>query len=319
MCYSPHMQQGTVDYWWRQVLSDTQTAKMKDRLQELMEKAKELEASKPAKPSPAGHSEPGELKQQAVIFEREPVVQSYLADVQKIQKEINELSNNVKKFGDQQKILVSSMRRFSVLKKDSNITRDIKVQAENIKKRLDLLSQQVKKAEADSGPTSGLARILKTQHAALFKHFHNVMLKYNETITGKQEKCKTFIIRQLEVAGKDVSEEEVDKMVEQGKWDVFNENLLTEVKITRVQLCEIEQRHKELLTLENQMKELKDIFFQISLLVEEQGDVIDNIELATQKTADHVQKTNEKFKLAVKYKKRNPCKKIFCCCFPCCR
>lgn len=288
---------------------------MKDRLQELMQRAKELESSQEMENST---EEPTDLPQQAVVFEREPVIECYLHDIKKLQREINELSQNVVKFGQQQKVLVSSMRRFSVLKKESNITKDIKVQAENIKNRLDALSVQVKKAEADFGQSSSLTRILKTHHAALFRSFQTAMFQYNDTIGIKQAKCKTFIIRQLEVAGKDISEDEVNKMVEQGKWDVFNENLLTEANITKGQLNEIEQRHKELVSLEHQIKDLRDIFLHIYMLVEEQGESLNNIEMTTLNTEDYVQKTNEKFKLAVRYKKKNPCRMLCCCCCPCC-
>ncbi|XP_018424384.1 PREDICTED: syntaxin-19 [Nanorana parkeri] len=288
---------------------------MKDRLQELMQRAKDLESSQNTENS---REEPTDLPQQAVIFEREPVIDSYLHDIKKLQNEINELSQNVVKFGQQQRVLVSSMRRFSVLKKESNITKDIKAQAENIKNRLDTLSLQVKKAETDFGQSSSLTRILKTHHAALFRSFQKAMFQYNDTIGIKQAKCKTFIIRQLEVAGTDISEDEVNKMVEQGKWDVFNGNLLTEAKITKGQLNEIEQRHKELVCLEHQIKDLRDIFLHIYVLVEEQGEALNNIEMATRNTEDYVQKTNEKFKLAVRYKKKNPCKMLCCCCWPCC-
>ncbi|CAI9596761.1 unnamed protein product [Staurois parvus] len=287
---------------------------MKDRLQELMQRSKELEASQETVNS---REEPIDLQQQAVIFEREPIIERYLHDIKKLQNDINALSQNVVKFGQQQQVLVSSMRRFSVLKKESNITKDIKVQAENIKSRLDTLSLQVKKAETDFGQSSSVTRILKTHHAGLFRSFQTAMFHYNDTIAIKQSKCKTFIIRQLEVAGKEISEEEVNKMVEQGKWDVFNENLLTEVNITKGQLNEIEQRHKELVNLEHQIKDLRDLFLQIYILVEEQGEALNNIEMATQNTEDYVQKTNEKFKLAVRYKRKNPCK-MLCCCCPCC-
>ncbi|XP_072255487.1 syntaxin-19 [Pyxicephalus adspersus] len=287
---------------------------MKDRLQELMQRAKELEVSQETDNVREEHIE---FQQQAVIFEREPVIECYLHDIKKVQNEINELSQNVAKFGQQQRVLVSSMRRFSVLKKESNITHDIKLQAENIKNRLDSLSLQVKKAETDFGQSSSIARILKTHHAALFRRFQTAMIQYNDTIAVKQEKCKTFIIRQLEVAGKEVSEEEVNNMVEQGKWDIFNENVLTEANITKGQLNEIEQRHKELISLEHQIKDLRDIFLHIYILVEEQGEILNNIEIATLNTEDFVQKTSEKLKLAVRYKKKNPCR-MLCCCCPCC-
>ena len=70
------------------------------------------------------------------------------------------------------------------------------------------------------------------------------MRLYNDSILNKQERCKHFIIRQLEVSGRDVTEEEVDQMVSAGKWEVFNQNLLHNERITRSKLSEIEQRHK---------------------------------------------------------------------------
>ena len=75
-------------------------------------------------------------------------------------------------------------------------------------------------------------------------NYVQVMRRYNEGLLTKQDCCKHFIIRQLEVSGRDVTEEEVNEMVATGKWEVFNENLLNDAKITRSQLSEIEQRHK---------------------------------------------------------------------------
>lgn len=75
-------------------------------------------------------------------------------------------------------------------------------------------------------------------------NYFQVMREYNDGLLTKQERCKHFIIRQLEVSGKNVTEEAVDEMVATGKWEVFNENLLNDVRITQTQLSEIEQRHK---------------------------------------------------------------------------
>lgn len=313
----------SADKNWYQSLFTTQSQgvgkKMADRLQELKLRTKELQLDEEKSRVPGGKEEQGELEQQAVIYEKEPLTERHLHEIQKLQDDISNLAEEVQKFGQQQKSLVSSMRRFSVLKRESNITREIKIQAEQINKNLEELSKIVKKAEREHGPSSAIARILTSQHAFLFQRFQKTMHLYNDVIIAKQEKCKTFIIRQLEVAGKEISEEEVNEMLQQGKWEVFNENLLTEVKITRAQLSEIEQRHKELVNLENEIKDLKELFIQISLLVEEQGGIIDNIEMNVSNTQDYVQTSKEKFRLAVKYRKRNPCKTLCCWCCPCCR
>lgn len=290
---------------------------MKDRLQELKQKTKEIELSQESRVFPEAE-EQGVLVQQAVIYEREPVAERHLHEIQKLQETINSFAEDVQSFGQQQKSLVASMRRFSLLKRDSTIAKEIKIQAEHINRVLGDLVKEVKKSEVENGPSSVITRILQSQHAAMFRHFQQSMFLYNETIASKQEKCKTFIVRQLEVAGKEVSEEEVNDMLHHGKWEVFNESLLTETSITKAQLSEIEQRHKELVSLENQVKDLRDLFIQISLLVEEQGESINNIEVMVTSTKDYVINTKEKFGLAVKYKRRNPCRALCCCCCPCC-
>ncbi|XP_009931693.1 syntaxin-19 [Opisthocomus hoazin] len=292
---------------------------MKDRLQELKLRAKELQIAGENNSATAQDDEQEEFEQQAIIYEKEPVTERHLHEIQKLQNEINTLVEEVHKFSQQQKSLVSSMRRFSVLKKESNIAREIKIQAEHIRKCLDELSKTVKKAENEHGPSRATVRILASQHAFLSQRYLNAMLSYNDAITAKQEKCRRFIVRQLEVAGKEVSEEEVNDMLQQGKWEIFNENLLTEVKITKAQLSEIEQRHKELVNLENQIKDLKELFIQISVLVKEQGEMMNNIEISMNNTQEYTQVSKEKFGLAVKYRKRNPCKALCCWCCPCCK
>ncbi|XP_010878507.2 syntaxin-19 isoform X2 [Esox lucius] len=222
----------------------------------------------------------------------------------------------VKKFSQQQKSLVATMRRFSVMKKESTVTKDIKLQAESIHRRLEALSKKVQSSEDLHGLNAATTRIQRSQHSALHRHFQQVMRLYNESILSKQERCKHFIIRQLEVSGRDVTEEEVDEMVATGKWEVFNENLLNNERITRSQLSEIEQRHKELLNLESNMKELRELFMDIFMLVEEQGGYIDNIQANVEKTQDYITTTNEKFKMATRYKKNNPLRRLCSCCCP---
>ncbi|XP_050189620.1 syntaxin-19 [Myiozetetes cayanensis] len=291
---------------------------MRDRLQELKLRAKELQIAGENN-SAAVQEEEQEFEQQAIIYEKEPITERHLHEIQKLQNEINNLVEEVNKFSQQQKSLVSSMRRFSVLKKESNVAREIKTQAEHVRKCLDELSRAAKKAESEHGPSCATARILSSQHAFLSHRYLHAMLSYNEAIAAKQDKCRTFIVRQLEVAGKEVSEEEVNDMLQQGKWEIFNENLLTEAKITKAQLSEIEQRHRELVSLENQVRDIKELFIQISVLVEEQGEMINNIEISMNNTQEYTQVSKEKFGLAVRYRKRNPCRAICCWCCPCCK
>ncbi|KAJ8252848.1 hypothetical protein GJAV_G00206250 [Gymnothorax javanicus] len=284
---------------------------MKDRLEELRQLAREAEEQQRQ-----GEDEDDDvpITPEAVVFEEEPVLDMFLIEVQRIRDAIVELEAEVQGFSQQQKHLVAAMRRFSMMKKDSSITRDIKLRAESIHKRLEALNRQVKSAEADNGPAASTVRMQRAQHTALFRHFQQVMLQYNNTLVCKQDKCKQFIIRQLEVSGQEVSEEQVEEMMAQGQWEVFNENVLHESNITRAQLSEIEQRHKELLNLESNMKDLRDLFLEMFVMVEEQGEHIENVQAQVEKTQDYVKVTTEKFKMAARYKPKSTLKRLCCCC-----
>ncbi|KAM6969862.1 syntaxin-19 [Aplochiton taeniatus] len=296
---------------------------MKDRLEELHQRAREFREagseggiSFPADGDPEDDVEVGVITQQAVVFEEEPVIDNFLSEVQRILDDVTALETEVSTFSRQQKSLVTAMRRFSAMKKESSITRDIKLQAESLHRRLDALAKLAQKSQEQQGPGAAVTRIQRSQHAALHRHFQQVMGQYNEALHNKQERCKNFIVRQLEVSGREVTEEEVDEMVASGKWEVFNENLLNDAKITRTQLSEIEQRHKELLTLESNMLELRELFLDIFMLVEEQGAHINHIQSNVEATRDYVAVTNEKFKMASRYRSQNPLRRLCCCCCP---
>ncbi|XP_077473264.1 syntaxin-19 [Stigmatopora argus] len=297
---------------------------MRDRLKELLERTQEFPDSGSISSTPVSEEEDdtdkstvlGVITPEAVLFEEEPLIDNFLSEVHQMRNDIVALEIEVLKFSQQQKMLVATMRRFSIMKKESSITKDIKLQAESLHRRLDKLSKQVQKTEEQHGSIAVRTRIQRSQHAAVYLKFQQVMRQYNEGLLTKQGRCKDFIIRQLEVSGKDITEEEVNEMVATGKWEVFNENLLNDAKITRSQLSEIELRHKELLSLENNMMELKDLFMEIFMLVEEQGTQMEHIQTNVERTQDYVAASNEKFKLAARYKKKNPLRQLCCCCCP---
>ncbi|XP_078088673.1 syntaxin-19 [Mustelus asterias] len=292
---------------------------MRDRLQELRQRAKEAELKINNDGEESKQTEDTiDFKQQAIIFEKEPVIEGFLLSAQRIQDEINELNNDIKKLSKQNKTMPST-RRFSIVKKDnSNLIKDIKVRTESIQKHLDTLSKDTQQTEAEAGVDAIISRMKRTQYSILFKQYQVAMSDFNTILNKKQENCKKFIQRQLEIVGKEVSEEELNNMVEHDKWYVFNENFLSDVKITKGHLNEIENRHKELINLENQIKELHDLFAQISLLVQEQGDFLNNIERTVLSTKEYTEKGRDEVRLAVKFRKKNLCRRLCCWCFPCC-
>uniref|UniRef100_A0A3Q3KG25 t-SNARE coiled-coil homology domain-containing protein n=1 Tax=Monopterus albus TaxID=43700 RepID=A0A3Q3KG25_MONAL len=273
---------------------------------------------------PAAASGPGQdlddVLHKAVVFEGEHVMDGIYKEAQTMRKEMLLLKMDVKRLGKQNTRFLTSVRRISSIKRDSSaVGRDIKARGEAIYARLEKLGKLSKELEEEHGLTSAVARMARSQYACLTNAFHDAMSEYNEAEMVQKENCKTRIQRQAEIVGKEVSREQIDEMIETGKWNVFSDNLVLEGKTARSALSEIENRHKELLELEGRIRDIHELFFQMATLVEEQGSMLNNIEANVCATEDYVVKATAEIKKAVKYNKNNPCKKLFCCCFPCCK
>ncbi|XP_014860355.1 PREDICTED: syntaxin-11-like [Poecilia mexicana] len=288
---------------------------MKDRLCEL-----QTFPSTPTEEERGPNEDEELLEQHAVVFQGEDVMDSIYKDAQMMRKEMLLLKLDVKRMGKQNTRFLTSVRRFSSIKRDANaLGRDIKARGEAIYARLEKMGKLSKELEEEHGPTSAVARMVRSQYVSLTSAFHEAISEFNEAEMIQRENCKNRIQRQAEIMGKEVSREQIDEMIETGKCNIFVDNLLQEGRTARSALNEIENRHKELLELESRIKDIHELFFQLALLVEEQGSMLDNIEANVGATQDYVAKATVEIKKAVKYKKNNPCKKLFCCCFPCCK
>nr|XP_055029024.1 syntaxin-11a [Misgurnus anguillicaudatus] len=260
-----------------------------------------------------------ELEQHAVVFEGEDIMEDTFREAQSIQKDIAQLRMEVKRLGKQNTRFLTSVRRISSIKRDSNtIARSIKTKGEHLYARIQKMDALRKELEEQHGAESALVRMVRHQFVSITSSFHEAMNEYNNAEMAQRDNCKTRIQRQAEIMGKEVTGEQVEQMIETGKWKVFSDDLLTDGRTARSALNEIENRHKELLELEIRIKDIHELFFQLALLVEEQGPMVDNIEANVCATEDYVAKATEQIKKAVKYKKKNPCRQLFCCCFPCC-
>ena len=259
-------------------------------------------------------------EQTVVLFNGEDAMEGFFKEVRAIRVEVGLLRMNVKNLGKQNTRFLTSVRRLSSIKRDSNaLGRDIKKSAELTYARLAKLEARSKALEEEHGPASALVRMVRSQYVSLSGAFHHALSENNDAEVRQRENCKARIQRQAEIMGQELSCQQIEDMIQTGEWGAFSENLLTDGRTgARLALTEIEQRHKELVELEGRIGEVRELFFQMALLVEEQGFMLDNIQANVSATQDYVTKATDQIRLAVKYKKDNPCRKLCCCCCPCC-
>ncbi|XP_032803107.1 syntaxin-1A-like isoform X1 [Petromyzon marinus] len=153
-------------------------------------------------------------------------------------------------------------------------------------------------------------------HSTLSRKFVEVMSEYNATQSDYRERCKQRIQRQLEITGKLTTNEELEDMLESGNPTIFSSGIIVDSQISKQALSEIESRHSDIMKLESSVRELHDMFLDMAMLVESQGEMIDRIEYNVEHSVDYVERAVSETKKAVKYQSKARRKKIIiiiCC------
>lgn len=239
-----------------------------------------------------------------------------LQEAQQIRLEIQQIQNDISELKDVNYAALNKTSCAAVTKRDSNaIGGDIKSKGEAVLRRLHMLNVLRGELESQRGSTDPTARIARTQYQCLSGALREVMFSYNDAEMNHREACKRQIQRQMEVVGREVSEEELEAMTESEEMNVFS--IPVEGKTARSALLQIESRRKELLELERRMEGIHELFLDVAMLTEEQGVAMENIQINVQNTQVTVQEAVIKIEKALASDRNNPFKKMFCGCFPC--
>uniref|UniRef100_A0A673WUM7 Syntaxin-1A n=1 Tax=Salmo trutta TaxID=8032 RepID=A0A673WUM7_SALTR len=241
---------------------------------------------------------------------------SLLYQVEEIRGFIEELSEKVEEVKRQHSAILAAPNPDEKTKAElEQLMTDIKKFANKVRSKLKGIEQSIEHEEALNGSSADL-RIRKTQHSTLSRKFVEVMSAYNATQSDYRERCKGRIQRQLDISGRNTTNEELESMLESDNPAIFTSGIIMDSNITQQAMNEIETRHTEIIKLENSIRELHDMFMDMAILVESQGEMIDRIEYNVEHSVDYVERAVSDTKKAVKYQSKARRKKvmiIICC------
>ncbi|XP_063084233.1 syntaxin-3 isoform X2 [Cavia porcellus] len=233
-----------------------------------------------------------------IAIDNTAFMDEFFSEIEETRLNIDKISEHVEEAKKLYSIILSAPIPEPKTKDDlEQLTSEIKKRANNVRNKLKSMERHI---EEDEVRSSADLRIRKSQHSVLSRKFVEVMTKYNEAQVDFRERSKGRIQRQLEITGKKTTDEELEEMLESGNPAIFTSGII-DSQISKQALSEIEGRHKDIVRLESSIKELHDMFMDIAMLVENQGEMLDNIELNVLHTVDHVEKAQEETKKAVKY------------------
>ncbi|XP_040211982.1 syntaxin-4 [Rana temporaria] len=239
----------------------------------------------------------------------EELDKQFFETTRQIQESLQLLKNKVKSLESNQTTVLSQPLPEDSMKRDlQSLREEIKVLSKEIRKNL----QKIEVKDDDEVVRGSVyKRVKKTQHGVLSQQFIEIINQCNVIQTQYRDNNVKRIKRQLQITGHSVTDEQFDEMLESGQSDVFTCNLLKDTQVTKQTLNEIESRHDEILKLEKSILELHDMFMLLSMEVEAQGDMIDNIEKNILYSTDYVHKGREQLAQAVVNKHKARKKKVY--------
>ncbi|KAG5332440.1 STX protein, partial [Acromyrmex charruanus] len=224
--------------------------------------------------------------------------------VEEIREMIDRIQTNVEDVKKKHSAILSAPQTDEKVKLElEDLMSDIKKTANKVRAKLKVIEQNIEQEEHTNKSSADL-RIRKTQHSTLSRKFVEVMTEYNRTQTDYRERCKGRIQRQLEITGRTTTNEELEEMLEQGNPAVFTQGIIMETQQAKQTLADIEARHADIIKLENSIRELHDMFMDMAMLVESQGEMIDRIEYHVEHAVDYVQTATQDTKKALKYQSK---------------
>jgi len=183
----------------------------------------------------------------------------------------------------------------------------------DVRKRLEKLKadNNAYAASKDSSPTED--RIRTNMHITLTQKFMEVAQEYQEVQTNYKNKYKEKVERQYKIAKPDASPEEIDEALESGDSSKIFANQILDTHLhsqAKNALAYIEARHQDIMKLEASIRELHQLFVDMAILVDVQGELLNSIEYNVSKSVAYTKEGVEEMRSAIKYQKKSRKKMI---------
>jgi syntaxin 1A len=238
------------------------------------------------------------------VEEKSGYMEDFFSEVEDIRENILRMQENVEEVKRTHSAILSAPQSDEKVKQHlEDMMADIKKSANRVRLKLKQMESGIEQLE-QTNMMSAEFRIRKTQHSMLSQKFVQVMTDYNKTQTDYRERCKARIQRQLEITGRSTTTEEVEEMLESGNPAIFTQGIMTDTQQAKQTLADIEARHADIIKLENSIRELHDMFMDMAMLVESQGEMIDRIEFHVSGALEYVEEAVKDTKKAMEYQRK---------------
>ena len=182
---------------------------------------------------------------------------------------------------DEEMLMSTPERQGEIVDEISGRLDDLRNDVLAVKRELEALDQEVKANEKEH-EGSPEVRLQRNHVHALQNNFQQISNKFQEAHSRVKNSVKDEVKRKMLVADKHFTDEEIEEMIEQDP-AILTTNMFeltggaqTQEVVNTYNM--VVARHQAILEIERSVNEILELFTQFSIILYEQGRMIDNIE-----------------------------------------
>lgn len=236
-----------------------------------------------------------------VFFSDVQVIKSNLTAIRSALRELEREHEASKQSTRGEEMRERQERMNATIERVSKIARETKLRLENLDQDNEraVSSGKVDVGSSEHRTRSALTSSMKTKLKEQMGEFQNLRERLREEYKEIVER------RYFAVTGTEADEREVERLIETGESETIFQTALLEKGRGQIldTVNEIQDRHYAIRELERKLLELNQVFLDMSVLVEAQGEMIDNVESHVAKSVTYVQQGHVELKRAREYQK----------------
>lgn len=227
-------------------------------------------------------------------------LQNFSKKVQEIEKQYDKLDNLLRKLQaahEESKAVTKASDMKSIKRRMEKDIDEVQKIARIIKSKIEELDKDnwssMQKPECGKGTAIERARTVQTTD--LKRKLRNKMGEFQTLRENIHQEYREVVERRVyTVTGQRADEETIDQLIETGDSEQIFQKAIQEQGRGQVMdtLAEIQERHDVVRDVESKLLELQQIFMDMAVLVNAQGELIDNIESQVSSAVDHVNTGN---------------------------
>ncbi|XP_057457946.1 syntaxin-132 isoform X1 [Lotus japonicus] len=240
-------------------------------------------------------------------------METFNKQTQEIDKQIEKLSGllqKLKEANEESKSVTKASAMKSIKKRMEKDIDEVGKIAHGVKAKIEALNRDnlANRQKPGCEKGTGVDRARMNMANALTKKFKDLMIEFQTLRQRIQDEYREVVERRvITVTGSRPDDETIDNLIETGNSEqIFQQAILEAGRGQIVNTVEeIQERHDAVKEIEKKLLDLHQIYLDMAVLVDAQGEILDNIESQVNNAVDHVQRGTSALQNAKKLQKNS--------------